>query len=56
MRDKLGLVFGVHPDYVPQGKRISLAGTDGDIVPLGAWSDGELPKNFFEFFTLEVSE
>jgi hypothetical protein len=55
IRDQLGLVLGIHPDYVPQGRRISVADSDSDIVPLGAWSDGELPKNFFEFFRMDVS-
>jgi len=55
MRDQLGVVFGIHPDCVPQGKRVPLTGADEDIVPLGPWTDGELPKNFFEFFKLEVS-
>ena len=56
MRDKVGLVLGIHPDCVPHGRRVSLTDADSDIVPLGAWTDGDLPRNFFEFFILEVSE
>jgi hypothetical protein len=56
MRDKLSLVLGIHPDCVPNGKRVHLTGANAEIVPLGAWTDRELPKNFFEFFKLEVSE
>lgn len=55
-RDNLGLVFGIHADCVPHGRRVSLTEADSDIVPLGAWTKGELPKTFFEFFILEVSE
>jgi hypothetical protein len=56
MRDKVGLVVGIHPDFVPNGKRVYLTGADVDIVPLEAWNDRELPKNFFEYFKLEISE
>jgi hypothetical protein len=56
MRDKLDLVVGIHPDFVPNGKRVYLTGAGADIVPLEAWNDRELPKNFFEYFKLEISE
>ncbi len=55
-RDKVGLVLGIHPECVPNGRRIALANADWDIVPLGAWTDKDLPKNFFEYFILEVSK
>jgi hypothetical protein len=55
IQDQLGIVFGIHPNHMPHGKRISLTDADLDIIPLEAWTDGELPKNFFEYFKLEVS-
>jgi len=55
-RDKVGLVLGIHPACVPHGRRVALAESDSDIVPLGAWTDRDLPKNFFEYFILDVSE
>ena len=55
-RDKVGLVLGIHPACVPHGRRVFLAESDSDIVPLGAWTDRDLPMNFFEYFILDVSE
>lgn len=55
-RDSLGRVHGVHPDFIPRGRRIYMEGIDPDVVPLGAWNDTELPKNFYEHFRLELSE
>jgi hypothetical protein len=54
-QDKLGVVVGVHPDCAPSGQRISLNGGGADVVPLEAWTDGDLPKKFFEVLKLEVS-
>jgi hypothetical protein len=54
-QDKLGVVFGVHPDCVPHGRRVSMSVADPEIVSLGAWTDGELPMEFFDYFKLEVS-
>jgi hypothetical protein len=56
MRDKVGLVLGIHPECAPNERRVYLPDAEVDIVPLGAWTDGELPKNFFEYFVLEVSK
>lgn len=56
MRDKVGIVLGIHPECAPRGRRIYLADAGMDIVPLGAWTDGELPKDFFGFFILEASD
>jgi hypothetical protein len=56
MRDKVDLVFGIHPDCAPHGRRVYLIYVESDIVPLGTWNDGELPKVFFEHFLLEVSD
>ena len=55
IREQVGAVLGIHPDCVPHERRVSLAGAAPDVVPLEAWTDGELPKSFFEFFKLEVA-
>jgi len=55
IQDKLGVVVGIHPDCVPYRQRIFLTGANADVVPLEAWTDGDLPKDFFEVFKLEVS-
>jgi hypothetical protein len=55
-RAPLALVVGVRADCVPHGRRIFIDGADADIVPLGAWTDKELPKSFFESFKMELAE
>jgi hypothetical protein len=55
VRDKVAVVFGVHSKHAPNGKRISLGEDQPDIVPLGFWNNSDLPKTFFDAFTIEVS-
>jgi hypothetical protein len=56
IRDKVGVVFGIHPECAPHGRRVYLSDANSDIVPLGTWNDGDLPKKFFEYFVLEISD
>ena len=56
IRDKVAVVIGIHPECAPLGRRVYLSDADSDIVPIGVWNDRELPKKFFEYFVLEISE
>jgi hypothetical protein len=55
VRDQVRALIGVHPRHAPRGKRISLGDNNPDIVLLEEWGDIDLPKAFFDAFTLEVS-
>jgi hypothetical protein len=56
VRDRVCMVAGMHPDSAPHRRRVHWKDAGSDIVPLGTWSDEELPKNFFETFILEASD
>ena len=54
-RDKLGRVPVCIPISCRTGRRMYMDGIDPDVVPLGTWTDGELPK-FYDYFRMELSE
>jgi hypothetical protein len=54
-RENLGMILGVHPDYLPSETPLHVQGSP-PMICAPSTADSDLPKEFFGLYRLELQE